>query len=399
MKVNLLPTITFLVLSVGIAGQQKAPPATSQPLPKPSPTPVVTQREDIDEQDPIKISTEEIQLSVAALDSNGRRDAALVRDDVLILEDGVPQEIKSVRRLPANIVLLLDTGGDITSIKRVPVTREVAIAFVNTLATDDQLSVLQFNNRVEVLSEWNRDPKTVVPILQSKLFPGKRTRFLTAVAAAIERFNNSSRLNRHLVMITDGVQSEEDHVDRAALFRQMTAANVTVHVISYTALSQLATKDDMKRVRKRYKSIVSDDAVNSLPDEKRANIAKQAHDPGGIVVDLDPDRRRKLKEYQRAAQISQVQLESMAADTGGGFWVPESIDSMLDSATNAARSIDAAYVLTYKPKRSLTTSKAGEVRRIEIASRRVGLQLTTRRRYVVPADLLSGETRPRRINE
>jgi VWFA-related protein len=348
------------------------------------------------EQEPIRISTEEVQLSVTALDSHGRRDAALVRDDILILEDGVPQEIRSVRRLPANVILLLDTGGEINSAKRVAVTRDVAVSLVSSLANEDQISVMQFNNHVEVLTDWTRGPKTVVPVLESKLLPGKRTRFLDAVAVATERFKNSARLNRHLVLITDGVQSDGDRVDREALLRQLMAANVTVHVISYTAVSRQATQQDLRRTRKRDKSIVPDDAVDSLPGDKRDNILKQAHEPGGVIVDLDQDRRRQLKRYQRALQLSQIQLEAMARETGGDIWLPESVDAMVADAVHTADLIDAAYVVTYKPKRPLTEARAGEARRIEIASRRVGLQLTTRRRYIVPGDLLSGEIRPRR---
>ena len=57
----------------------------------------------------------------------------------------------------------------------------------------------------------------------------------------------------------------------------------------------------------------------------------------------------------------------------------------------AARLIDSAYVITYRPKRPLADAPAGEARRIEIASRRVGLHLQTRQRYIV-----SENTKPRR---
>jgi hypothetical protein len=64
---------------------------------------------------------------------------------------------------------------------------------------------------------------------------------------------------------------------------------------------------------------------------------------------------------------------------------------MIDNAREAARLIDSAYVITYRPKRPLADAPAGEARRIEIASRRVGLHLLTRERYVV-----ADNTKPRR---
>jgi hypothetical protein len=41
-------------------------------------------------------------------------------------------------------------------------------------------------------------------------------------------------------------------------------------------------------------------------------------------------------------------------------------------------------VVTYRPKRPLAAAPKGEYRRIEVASRRVGLSLRSRRGYVVP---------------
>ena len=47
-------------------------------------------------------------------------------------------------------------------------------------------------------------------------------------------------------------------------------------------------------------------------------------------------------------------------------------------AREAARDIGAEYVVTYRPKRPLAAAKQGEYRRIEVASRRVGLSLRSR---------------------
>ncbi len=146
-------TITLLAGVIFTAGAQQTTTATP-PKPavkptdpsKPPPTdhPVTTE-----EQEPIRISTEEVQLSVAAFDNYGRLDPSLQRDDVLVLEDRVPQEIRSVRRIPANVILLLDTGGELNSAKRVAVTREVAKTVVNSLSVGDQISIMQFNSKVE----------------------------------------------------------------------------------------------------------------------------------------------------------------------------------------------------------------------------------------------------------
>src|SRR5687768_6144335 len=165
--------IVVLLLSVALLlscawsaeAQQKTPSSPAKQEVKPTDPSKLTQPVTVDDQDPIRISTEEIQLSVAAFDSYGRLDPSVQRDDILLLEDGVPQEIRSARRIPANVILLLDTGGEINSAKRVAVTREVATSLVNSLAIEDQISVMQFNSKVELLVDWTSGPRSIIPAL------------------------------------------------------------------------------------------------------------------------------------------------------------------------------------------------------------------------------------------
>nr|MDQ2937158.1 hypothetical protein [Acidobacteriota bacterium] len=62
----------------------------------------------------MKVFTEEVRLPVIAVDQFGHYDPSVEPDDVLVLEDGVAQQIKSVRHIPANVVLVLDTGGELS---------------------------------------------------------------------------------------------------------------------------------------------------------------------------------------------------------------------------------------------------------------------------------------------
>src|SRR3954470_15586723 len=93
--------IGTLLLSLPLAAQDKKPTSS------PSQT-----KSSIDDADELKVFTEEVRLPVLALDEYGHYDPTLEMDDVLILEDGVPQEVRSVRHIPSSVLLLLDTGGD-----------------------------------------------------------------------------------------------------------------------------------------------------------------------------------------------------------------------------------------------------------------------------------------------
>ena len=63
-------------------------------------------------EDSVKVFTEEVRLPVVAFDSYGHYDPTLELDDILVLEDGVAQQLRSVRHIPANVLFMLDTGGE-----------------------------------------------------------------------------------------------------------------------------------------------------------------------------------------------------------------------------------------------------------------------------------------------
>jgi hypothetical protein len=94
--------------------------------------------------------------------------------------------------------------------------------------------------------------------------------------------------------------------------------------------------------------------------------------------------RKQRKAYEADVKKSQVVLKNVADETGGQMLLPLNSQEMMAQANEVARAIGAEYVVTYRPKRPLAEAKPGEYRRIEVASRRAGLNLQSRRGYVVP---------------
>src|SRR5215208_6245070 len=104
-----------------------------------------------EEQEPVKVYTEEVRLPVVAYDERERFDPTLAADDVLVLEDGVPQRVRSVRRVPANLLLVFDLGGQVSATRAVNATREAALRLASGLREGDSVAVIQNGGRVELL--------------------------------------------------------------------------------------------------------------------------------------------------------------------------------------------------------------------------------------------------------
>lgn len=372
----------FAIILVVIAAatfslaQQKQPEAS----PSPSPTRTPLERE---EQEPIKILTEEVRLPVQAYDQFGYFDPTLVADDILVLEDREPQQIRSVRQLAASVLIVLDTGGELSGLggmsKRTNLTREVARQLVRNLHRGDWMAIMQFNDKVDLLQKWTTNREDVLQTLKTKLSSGKRDVFSDAVAAAAGQMLERPEGSRHVVLVTDGVDTAGVKAERAKAIKQLVDARTTVHIISYTEFVRQKNPQKKSDIQTGMRPIANDPITSTDP----TLAPGQTRNPSfGIGIRFDPAMRRQRKAYEDDIKKSQQRLSALAQETGGTIFLPKTSEEMIGQATAVAKEIGAEYVITYRPTRPLATARPGEYRRIEVASRRVGLSLRARRGYV-----------------
>ena len=379
---NLLPILTFAVV-LSLAGHA----AAQEPKPSPSPKSTPTRADD---QEPIRIFTEEVRLPVLAVDQYGHFDPTLEPDDILVLEDGVPQQVKNVRHVPASVLILLDMGGEMPLAKSTRSTREIALRLLEKLKAGDSLSVIQFSERPEVLQDWTADKASVMRVLKTKLSGGRRARLSEGITAAVAQLKTVPVGTRHLVIVSDGVETAGGKIKYDDAVKELVATQATVHVISYSALVRAAVEQRYGRSILKGGSGVprdpnpaSNPVANGDPTKPPGTVSNGSFSL--LTLDLDRKMRRWFTDYAKATVASEQRLSALVAESGGRLSVPQSLEDMLKQSDEVAREIGAQYIVTYRPARALSESKPGEYRRIEIASRRVGLHLSARRSYVTTA--------------
>ena len=241
---------------------------------------------------------------------------------------------------------------------------------------------MQFNNSVELLQPWTRDRQATLKVLKSRLSSGKRARFAEAVAAAADLLSDRPEGSRHIVFVTDGVDTPGGKIDRAQAFKKLSAARATIHIISYTEF-----------VRQKPPKKEKADKIQQLPTSRDPISSNDPTLPAGTTrspayvvhrITFDRAMKRQRTAYEAEVNRSQQVLTELADEAGGRIYLPKTGDEMIAKAKEAAKEIGAEYVVTYRPKRPLATAEQGEYRRIEVASRRVGLSLRSRQGYVVP---------------
>ena len=373
MLLERIKPIALLALILAFSGSAQAQ------KPQPSPTPKS------EDQEPVKVFTEEVRLQVAARDQYGHYDPTLELDEVLVLEDGVAQQIRSIQHLPANVLLLLDTGNQL-GLKNTNVTKEIALQIVAGLSAGNRVAVMQFADRPELLQNWTADMAAVNKTLKTKTHSGKNSRLSEAITMASNQLKDTPPGTRHIVLITDGVEGPGGRFNLPESLKQLNSIQASVHIISYTVLSRQAIQK-LNAWRKgdgiqRDGNPASNPVANGDPTLPPGTTRTPSFKLGS--KDADPALAKRRAEYERATIFSEAQLSEIAAESGGQIFIPESTSDLLSEAESIARDIGSQYVVTYRPTRPLASAKSGEYRKVEVASRRVGLYLRSRQGYVVP---------------
>ncbi|HEX8353298.1 MAG TPA: VWA domain-containing protein [Pyrinomonadaceae bacterium] len=353
----LLTLVVALIAAAPVCdAQQPAPPAR-------------------EEQEPVKVYAEEVRLPVVAYDERERFDPTLSADDVLVLEDGVPQRVRSVRRVPANVLLVFDMGGQVNSTRVADSTREAALRLVAGLRAGDRVAFVQNGGRAELLQDWTDDYAVATRVLKTKLFSAKRSRLSECLALAAARLRAVPVGNTHVVVFTDGLEAQSrgevrvDEIEKEAV-RGLLGSQASVHVFGFASLVGAAVKERNSPV-----------TFGGTGDTVR------------VVIDVDFEMRRWFRNYALATRRRGEQLAALARDAGGRVLLPANAGEVLALADKVSRDIGAQYVVTYAPLRPFARVSEGEIsdgdrRRVDVRARRMGLQLFTLR-TVVTAPLSS----------
>lgn len=359
-----------------------AAPLRAQSGVRPRPTP----KPDADEEAE-RVYTEEVRIPVFAFDEKGNFDATLAVEDVLVVEDDVPQQVKSVRRTPASVVLLLGTGWDLDPIVRANTTRDVALSVLRNLRDGDRLAVVQFNGKVDTLQGWTEDRMQAVRAVRTKLVSGEGSNLSRALRRASELLAEQPIGNRHLVIVSDGIDTASSK-DYEEATKRLIASQTTLHVISYTAVAREAVKQPWWKAPPEKPGATqsrADQATVGIDPTRPPGMRGPGINPPDVNsgITFDPALRRRRKEAEREMARGESRLKSLTEETGGRILLPETVEGMSVEGASVAREIDSQYVVTYSPKRPLRRAQPTEYRKIHVGARRQGLTLRARRGYVV----------------
>ncbi|HEY0079311.1 MAG TPA: VWA domain-containing protein [Pyrinomonadaceae bacterium] len=305
-----------------------------------------------DDDEVVRVSTSEVMLPVTVRDAEGRLVSSLRRESFRVWEDGREQPLSdlALRQVPVDVLLMVDASSSVAA--NLDDFRRAAEEFAARLAPEDRVSLIKFDDRVELLLDWTNS-RTQLRRALRRITPGMFTRFNDALyLAGREQFAAGAK--RHaVVVLSDGIDSGRGTASLEAALRAMLEAQATVYVVGNTQI---------ERARKQAEL---DTLLASPPSALRFNQL----------------RIGDLRESLLVLDQSERNLAQLTEATGGRFYKPESFDALDAVYKEVADELRHQYALYYTP---LDKTRDGRFRRVRVETIDPKLRATTRVGYYAP---------------
>jgi Ca-activated chloride channel family protein len=333
MKLYFPPLFTRLLLlavAFGAAGVAEA----QQQKPKPTPSPIS------DEQDAQKeeIFIRRVRLPITVVDKKGQFVPGLTRNDFVILEDRVPQEIETFsddlgKALPVYVAVLMDTSPSTAG--KLKFEQESALNFIQTVVRErkDQVLFATFDHEINLRQDFTNKLDLLDRAVSSVKKLGNQTALFDAIWQFCDEKLRTAAGRRVLVVITDG----EDTYSHANLRDAIDIAQRTE-----TTIFAISTKAGF---------------ISTVP---------------GVEAGTVKDKRDR-------------EMTTLAEETGGVAFFTGDMLSLERSFNKISKELRAQYLVTYKP---INDRYDGSFRKVEVklAEGRKDLKVRTKHGYTAKAD-------------
>jgi Ca-activated chloride channel homolog len=341
-----VPLFSLLLLFSTVA-QAQIKPRPADAAPKPTP-----EGDEIDEGDVISVSTSEVMLPVTVRDAAGQLVTNLTREHFRVFEDNREQPLSdlALRRIPVDVVLMVDASSSAAA--NLDDFQRAVEGFAAKLSTEDRISLIKFDDRVELLQDWTQSRVQLRRSLR-RIVPGVFTRFNDALLLAA-REQLARATGRHAVIVlTDGIDSGRGYSTLEAALRAMLEAQATIYVVSNTEIERRRKREEL------------DSLLASTPS----------------VVRFNELRIGDLREGLRVLDVSERNLEQLTAATGGRLYKPLNFDELDATYREVAEELRHQYAIYYMP---LNKARDGRFRRVRVETTIPSHKVSARIGYFAP---------------
>jgi VWFA-related protein len=301
--------------------------------------------------DPVRVDSSIVRVNVGVVDDRGRPITTLSQSSFTVYEDGVKQEISRFVAAPApfSVVMMLDMSGSTRSFRQN--IQMAAARFLDALAPDDRVAVVEFYSKVNLLNDFTTDRRTAFHSISVANGSGD-TDFYKGLLFSLDKLSGEKNRRKAIVVLTDGVDTDAQDADRKLL------ANLKDDEIPN------AIKPEINETLRRILDRSDAQAVTIYP------LALPTGDPARLA---DPTPRQ-VAMYTAA----RARLKLVADRSGGTLNSIRRLEDMGTLYALVAADLRTLYTIEYQPSND---KRDGKWRAIKVEVDRTDLIPRSRQGY------------------
>jgi len=359
-------TLLFSVASAQRKGQRRTTPqgkpsATPKPetsletMGPPPPVPALKKQPDqeVSPGDVVSVDTTEVMFPVTVRDFNGRLINDLTRNDFRIFEENALQPLSdlALRQVPVDVVLMVDASSSVAN--NLDDFRRAAQGFAARLQEDDRISLIKFDDRIELLQDWTKSRFQLQRAL-NRIEAGMFTRFNDALMlAAKEQFGTATKSRRAIIVLSDGIDNGQGTTTIEGALQSLIRAQVAVYIVANTEISRAAKRAEL------------DTLLGGSESSIRFNQ---------VTID-------RLRLGLKVLDQSEDNLAQLAQATGGRLYKPLTFDALESTYAEVADELRHQYALYFTP---VNKARDGSFRRVRVETANPSYRPQTRVGYFAP---------------
>ena len=274
--------------------------------------------------DVVRTETSLVQLNIGVVDKQGRAITSLTRNDFVVYEDGVKQTLQHFEPVdaPFSLVLMLDMSGSTINFRQQ--LKLASQRFLDALAPEDRVAIIQFNKDVKSLTSFTTDREKTAYAIEIASGAGE-THFYEALKYALRELDKERQRRKAIVVLTDGLDTRLRNTDRATLSKAQTneEALATIQPHSSADLNSVLASADRQ-------------GVTIYP------LALPSGDPRRL-----PLQTPNIVGIYAAAR---TRLQSLADRTGGRLNEINRLEYMAQLYREVAANLRTLYTVAYQAK-------------------------------------------------
>ncbi|MEW6733462.1 MAG: VWA domain-containing protein [Acidobacteriota bacterium] len=319
----------------------------------------------------LRVESAVVFCDVGVRDAQGKTIGNLPADNFLIYEDSILQNIEHFINTPGpiDLVLAFDISGSTNS--KLKVMRQTATNFISKLAKTDQVALIQFDDKAELLTGFTNNPLLIERAIAAL---GKRMGYGSSIYDAMifagELFkNNSSNNHKAMLIITDGVDNAS-HANFQEVKIMLANQSASLYFIDLDTEADITvnyfgipgTPFTPKQLEKYYRSFsLTDRAVKELMAQR---------------IDFSKDFIFSVIHF--LYKLADREMQELAEYMGGRVYKVSRIEDLDEQYQIILDDLRRLYTIGYYPIRN---SQDRGFHKITIKSKKPNLTLSYRRGY------------------